>query len=121
MRCFAHELRLPTCSVLARTSRGQATSGCYGGSYEAPRTLKAWGKMGTVTNRTAVGGGMDCCGIFFFFLQKIIFQSELFMKQDTTMVMMVGDVDDGDWMVYEMLAVKNIFGHLAPKILHLPE
>lgn len=49
------------------------------------------------------------------------------MKQDTTMIMMVGDVvvddddDEGDWMVYELLAGKNIFGHLAPKILHLPK
>lgn len=37
-----------------------------GGEDEAHRTLKAWGELETVTNRTAAVGGTDTVELFFF-------------------------------------------------------
>lgn len=117
MRCFAHELRLPTCSVLARTSRGQATSGCYGGGYEAPQDPEGLGQDGDCNqqNRCWWRNGLLWDFFFFFSPEKNLPIRAIYEAGRNN------DHDDGDWMVYELLAGKNMFGHLAPKILHLPE
>lgn len=59
------------------------------GGDEAHRTLKAWGELETVKNRTAAVGGTDTVGLFFFFNHKRICQSEVFTKWATE------DGDDG--------------------------
>lgn len=57
--------------------------------YEAPRTLKAWGRLETITNRTAVGGVMDCCGIFLCFVFSPE-NNQSSLKRDTIMILMGG-------------------------------
>lgn len=84
---------------MARTSRGQATSGCYGGEDEAHRTLKAWGELETVTNRTAAVGGMDAVELFFFLTRKESVNQRSLRSGAQRTVMM-----GGSWLVHEPLA-----------------
>lgn len=71
-RSFARVQLCPLAEVAHLLSLGTDFKGpghiwlLWGGGDEAHRTLKAWGELETVTNRTAAVGGMDTVGVFFF-------------------------------------------------------